>query len=149
MILSGRSLSDLRKRLTVRGAFYAGSHGIEISGPGVRFVHQSAYLARPVLNRILQYLKEELGSCEGVCIEEKPYSFALHYRSAAKETVSLARESLYRMIKNNPVYRRSFTVLRGKKVLELLPPGSWGQRRSRALYYEAVEWKLSANLRRR
>ena len=124
VVLSGRSLSDLRKRLSIRGAFYAGSHGVEISGPGIRFAHQSASLAKPVINRILQNLKEELGNCEGVYIEEKPYSFALHYRNAAKETTSLVRESLYGMIKNNPVYRRSFTILRGKKVLELLPSGS-------------------------
>ena len=109
VVLSGRSLSDLRKRLSIRGAFYAGSHGLEISGPGIRFAHQSACLAKPVINRILQNLKEELDGCEGVIIEEKPYSFALHYRNAAKETISLVRESLYRMIKNNPVYRRSFT----------------------------------------
>jgi trehalose 6-phosphate phosphatase len=124
VILSGRSLSDLRKRLSIRGAFYAGSHGVEISGPGVQFVHRSVSSAKPVINRILQDVKEELASCEGVYIEEKPYSFALHYRNAAKETASLVRESLYRMIKNNPAYRRSLTILRGKKVLELLPSGS-------------------------
>jgi trehalose-phosphatase len=127
VILSGRSLSDLRKRLTVRGAFYAGSHGIEISVPGIRFVHQSANLKRPAINLILQNLKEELRSCEGVRIEEKPYSFALHYRNAARETVPLVREALYRMIKSNPAYRRSFTILRGKKVLELLPSVTWNK----------------------
>jgi trehalose 6-phosphate phosphatase len=127
MILSGRSLSDLRKRLSVRGAFYAGSHGIEISGPDIRFVHQSAPLAKPAINRILQNLKEELGSYEGVRIEEKPYSFALHYRNVAKEIIPLVRKSFYRMIKNNPVHRRYFTILRGKKVLELLPSGFWNK----------------------
>src|SRR5512145_1851450 len=126
-ILSGRSLSDLRRRLHLRGAFYAGSHGLEISGPGIRFVHQSARLAKPAINNILQDLKKELDGCEGVRIEEKPYSFALHYRETKNDIVPFIRRTFYRMTQNNPANRRTFAVMRGKKVLEILPRISWNK----------------------
>lgn len=126
-ILSGRSLSDLRKRLSVHGVFYAGSHGLEISGPGIRFAHKGARSAKPALDSILRSLQKEINGCEGVLIENKSYSFALHYRNAAKETVPFIRKLFYSMITKKPGYAQSFTVMRGKKVLELLPRVSWNK----------------------
>jgi trehalose 6-phosphate phosphatase len=126
-ILSGRSLSDLRKRLSVRGAFYAGSHGLEISGPGIQFVHKDAHLAKPVLDNILRAIQEQLDGCEGILIENKPYSFAIHYRNAATETVPFMRKLFYSVITREPADAQSFTVMKGKKVLELLPRVSWNK----------------------
>ena len=124
-ILSGRSLSDLRKRLSIHGAFYSGSHGLEISGPGIRFTHKSARFAKPAIDAVRHNLTEEIACCEGITIETKPYSFALHYRKAAKEIVPFVRESFYRMIAKDTAHARSLTVIKGKKVLELTPNVSW------------------------
>jgi trehalose-phosphatase len=126
-VLSGRSLSDLRSRFSMDGLFYVGSHGLEISGPGVRFVHQNAYSAGPVINYILQNLKKELNGYEGIFIEEKPYSLAVHYRNVPKSIVPFVRKTFYRMAAGNPVYRHSLSIIKGKKVLELLPSGSWNK----------------------
>lgn len=41
-ILSGRSLSDLRARVGIREAIYAGCHGLELEGPGFSFRHPEA-----------------------------------------------------------------------------------------------------------
>ena len=126
-ILSGRSLSDLKKRLSLRGAFYAGNHGLEISGPDIRFIHQGARLLKPALNNILRKLQKEINGCEGLLLENKSYSFALHYRNAAKETVPFIRKLFYSVITKEPAYAQSFTIMRGKKVLELLPKVSWNK----------------------
>ena len=126
-VLSGRSLSDLQKRLSIRGAFYAGSHGLEISGPALRFIHKNARVAKPALDMIMRNLQEKIDSREGVLIEKKPYSFALHYRDAAKEIVPFIRKAFHDTIKKESAYERSFIVMRGKKVLELLPRVSWNK----------------------
>jgi trehalose 6-phosphate phosphatase len=126
-ILSGRSLSDLRKQLSIHGVFYSGSHGLEISGPGIRFTHKSARLAKPAIDAIRSNLTEKINGCKGIIIEKKPYSFALHYRDAAKEIVPFVRESFLRMIAEKAAYAESLTVIKGKKVLELTPNVSWNK----------------------
>ena len=40
--VSGRDLADLRGRVGVADAIYAGCHGLEIEGPGLRFRHPEA-----------------------------------------------------------------------------------------------------------
>ncbi|MBA4389911.1 MAG: trehalose-phosphatase [Syntrophus sp. (in: bacteria)] len=125
--LSGRSLSDLRKRVSVRGAYYAGNHGLEISGPGIRFAHKDARLAKPVIDAIRRDLTGELGAFHGILIENKRFSFALHYRGAAASVVPPIRKSFYRRIAAELTHARSITVIRGKKVLELVPRVSWNK----------------------
>jgi trehalose-phosphatase len=126
-ILSGRLLSDLRKRLSVHGIFCAGNHGLEISGPGIRFTHKGARSAKPALDSILRNLQKQINGYEGVLIENKSYSFALHYRNAAKETVPFIRKLFYSVITKESAYAQFFTIMRGKKVLELLPRVSWNK----------------------
>ncbi len=124
-ILSGRSLFDLKKRLSLRGIFYAGSHGLEISGPGMRFVHKEAVLLKPVINDIMLNLKKTIGNHKGIIIEEKPYSFALHYRNAAKNVIPFVRESFFATLIKEAGHRQSLNSMEGKKVLELMPRVSW------------------------
>lgn len=124
-VLSGRSLADLKKRLSLRGIFYAGNHGLEISGPGIRFTHKGACLAKPSLDSTFGNLQKEIGGREGVLIENKSFSIALHYRNAPKETIPLIRKLFYSVIVKEPAYAQSFAVMKGKKVLELLPRVSW------------------------
>lgn len=126
-IASGRSLADLRKRAPVRGVFYAGSHGLEISGPGIRFVHKGVPPAQPVINALYRDLMEQTEGCAGVVIEKKPYSFALHYRGAGKGDVLFLRRLFEWKMAEQPNYRQLVTVVRGKKVLELVPRVPWNK----------------------
>src|SRR5262245_28400040 len=62
-IISGRRISDLRER-TLAGAtiFYAGVHGLEMEGPGLRYVHPSVGLATPTLGVLVHELREATNS---------------------------------------------------------------------------------------
>ena len=53
-ILSGRSLSDIRKRVPIKDIYHAGSHGLEISGPGIRYVHPGAVAAKFIIDKVRQ-----------------------------------------------------------------------------------------------
>src|SRR5687767_15183417 len=47
-IISGRRITDLRQRVpAVHSVFFAGLHGLEIEGPGLRFAHNAVALAAP------------------------------------------------------------------------------------------------------
>ena len=41
-VMSGRSLSDLHKRVEIPGLIYSGDHGLEIEGASFRFRHPAA-----------------------------------------------------------------------------------------------------------
>ncbi len=125
-LISGRSLADLRKRASLPGVFYAGSHGLEISGPGIRFVHEKARLARPVIDALYRELTEETACWEGVLVEKKPFSCAVHYRAAADEIIPSLRKSFRAKVEAQPDHRL-LTVLRGKKVLEVVPQAAWSK----------------------
>jgi trehalose-phosphatase len=76
-VISGRALEDVRERVGLTGLFYAGNHGLEIEGPGIRWAHPSAVgldLA------IRQTLEEELREFPGLLIEHKKLGVAVHYR---------------------------------------------------------------------
>jgi trehalose-phosphatase len=125
VIISGRSLQDLRRRTCLRGVYHAGSHGFEISGPGVRFVHEAARSSKPILDAIRADLESVIGACEGVSMENKPYSIALHHRAAGRATALSLRSLLRERLTAHADGARRLKIIRGKKVLEIVPRVSW------------------------
>ncbi|HRK61409.1 MAG TPA: trehalose-phosphatase [Candidatus Omnitrophota bacterium] len=79
-IVSGRQLKDLKRKLRVPGIILAGSHGLEWNIRADRDLSRFKKLKklqnqwRPVLRRI-----------KGVSIENKPFSFVVHYRRASRK----------------------------------------------------------------
>ncbi|HAR97015.1 MAG TPA: trehalose-phosphatase [Deltaproteobacteria bacterium] len=126
-ILSGRPLADLEKRISIQGAYYAGSHGLEIKGPGMRYIHEPALSVKPVIDKIRHNLALEIERLPGVRIEEKPFSFALHYRGVPNRIASMAQKAFYGVVETIPADAPPCTVMAGKKVLELVPCPSWNK----------------------
>jgi trehalose-phosphatase len=126
-ILSGRPLADLEKRISIQGAYYAGSHGLEIRGPGMRYIHEPALSVKSVIDVIGRNLAREIEGLQGVRIEEKPLSFALHYRGVPNHIASMAQKAFYRVVETLPADTPPCTVMPGKKVLELVPCPAWNK----------------------
>jgi trehalose 6-phosphate phosphatase len=111
VVISGRSLSDVRARLTdLELAGVIGNHGLE---PG----HATRTLERTV-EHWKAVLAEELADLPGVVIEDKHYSIAVHYRRARRK--GLARASIARALARLDDVR----IVGGKQVVNLLPPGA-------------------------
>lgn len=123
-ILSGRTLSDVKKRVQMKNICFGGNHGLEISGPGLRYIHPDALRRNTMLNKICRTLQSSIGAMDGVFIEKKKFGFSLHYRVADKESKALIRKIFYRVIAESPD-PQSFSILRGKKVLEMVPKIFW------------------------
>jgi trehalose-phosphatase len=128
--VSGRGLRDLKRRVGVPGAYYAGSHGLEISGPEARFVHAGAVVARPAIDALCRDVKRAIDAWEGVTIEKKAYSFAVHYRNAAKGAGPFLHGLLGYEVASRPACREFATIVRGKKVLEVVPLVRWDKGRA-------------------
>lgn len=120
-ILSGRSLEDVRERVGVDGAYYAGNHGLEIEGPGVHRTHPEAAATIPVMQRLAAALQRTVGQVPGVIVEEKGISLSVHYRAAAEEDHDKVRDLTFWIAGAEDRVR----LTEGKRVVEVRPDVDW------------------------
>lgn len=123
-IISGREIKDIKNKIKLRRIYYAGNHGLQIEGPGIKFVHPQALKFRHFLQKIKVSLINELSSIEGVGIEDKRYTLSIHYRnvnpSDLREFRKIVNNLLSGLKKENKIKIKS-----GKKVIEVHPPLNW------------------------
>ena len=112
-VVSGRRVADVRRRVRVSGVRYIGLHG----GEGENGRPQESEISRSV-RRLRRAVEAKLAGLEGVWVEDKFISFAVHYRSAPGAAVRKARAVACELLV--PVQRK-FRVMEGKKVWEILP----------------------------
>ena len=125
-ILSGRSLSDIKKMVGIRKIYYGGNHGLDISGPDVRYTHPKALLAKSIISDVKHLLKKEIANIEGAWFEDKKFTMSLHFRSVSKKNIVFVKKVFYKVIAEF-LDTKILTVIKGKKVLELIPDASWNK----------------------
>jgi len=128
-ILSGRSLLDIKKRVGIKKIYYGGNHGLDISGPGVRYTHPKAISAKPIINHVKQQLQKKIKDIKGAWLEDKKFTLSLHFRSVKTEGIPYVKKVVYN-VADEFLEKKSFAVIKGKKVLELVPHVSWNKGRA-------------------
>lgn len=133
-VVSGRDLDDVRARVGVDEAFYAGSHGFDIAGPGgSRHRHPEALLRVGALDAAEAELAARLRGLPGARLERKAFSLALHHRLVADELLPRLRAAVDAVRAAQPGLR----VQAGKKVFDFQPDVAWHKGR-------AVQWLMAA-----
>lgn len=125
-ILSGRSLSDIRQRVGIKGIYYGGNHGLDISGPDIRYTHPKALLAKPVIRDVKYLLEKELSGIKDAWLEDKTFTISLHFRSVKTEDIPRVKRVFYNVV-DKFLEKKLLAVIKGKKVLELVPDVLWGK----------------------
>lgn len=120
-IVSGRAREDVEARVGVPGIVYAGSHGLEISGPGMS--HQVAADARPALERAAAAATDVLARFPGTTLERKDFGVAVHYRALTSGSPEALEAAVSDIAGGEPTLR----MIRGKKVFELRPAVDWNK----------------------
>ena len=123
-VVSGRSLKDIRKRTGLKGITYAGNHGLEIQGPGIRFTAPGAAGIKKVMGRLAKQLKREFREIKGVIVEDKGFSISVHFRMVKKSEEGTVATAL-REVTAPYESKKKITVMTGKKIWELRPPVKW------------------------
>jgi trehalose 6-phosphate phosphatase len=133
-VISGRSLSDIKKRVGIRGIAYAGNHGLELEGPGFRHRPRIPTSYRSMLAGLRRSLGRASNSVDGIRIENKGLCLTFHYRHVGKSDIARAK-ALFVEIVGPSLTRGDVKVGWGKKILELRPPVDWNKG-------HAVRWML-------
>ncbi|GGM44350.1 trehalose-phosphatase [Longimycelium tulufanense] len=112
-VISGRALRDLATLSRLPAEVHlVGSHGSEFD---VGFVHALDPAARGLHRRLRAELERIITGAEGVLLEEKPASLAVHVRRAAPEV----GEQVLDAIRSGPCLWDGVQVTEGKAVIEL------------------------------
>ncbi len=131
-IVSGRDRKDVRQRVGLDQLVYAGSHGMDISGPGgLRMVHDGARQRLGELDAAEGDLRSRLAGLPGAQVERKRLAVAVHYRNVAAGQVGQVEAAVSQVHAGLPGLVRTA----GKKVFELRPDVPWHKGR-------AVLWLL-------
>lgn len=126
IVLSGRALSDIKKRIGIRKIYYGGNHGLDISGPNLRYTHPKALTSKLAIEHVTRRLKKAITNIEGAWLENKKFSVSLHFRSVKKENIPLIKK-VFHAVANESIEGKRLNVIKGKKVIELVPNVSWNK----------------------
>jgi trehalose 6-phosphate phosphatase len=119
-VVSGRDLQNVRALVGLDTVYYAGSHGFDMAGPeGWRTVLESGKARLADLDRAESELRDALGGVDGVIIERKAFSIAVHFRKVRSEDIDLAAEAVRGVMSRYGSLRTST----GKKVFDIKPRG--------------------------
>jgi trehalose-phosphatase len=125
-IISGRDRRDVEYRAGLEGIIYAGNHGLDIAGKGRRRTLPEAEEALDDVDQAEEELKQSVGDLDGVVLERKRYSIAVHYRQVqSQSTVERVRQAVADLQEKTGLRQRG-----GKKVLELEPDIDWDKGRA-------------------
>lgn len=126
VIVSGRGIPDLRRRVRVPGIRFVGHHGLVYHAPG----HRLRWLGHRVpVTQVKQWarvLASAAAGARGALVEFKRWTVAVHDRSVLPAARGHLRRRVLRALKPWR-HRRTLMLIRGKCVLEARPSGSWNK----------------------
>lgn len=132
--VSGRAAAEARRLVGIDELAYAGNHGLELLLPGEEQprLHPSLLGDEGAAAEFVAGLSDAELTAAGLRLEDKGPIQALHWRGADDEATAEARAEKFAAAAE----RAGLRTRRGRKVLELRPPGAVGKG-------EAVEALLS------
>lgn len=141
-VISGRQLAELKSLVGIEGIYYSGNHGLEIEGPGLKYINPQAEEACPTMQDLAAQLTPALRNIEGVIIQDKGLSVSVHYRLAKPEKEDAVTSAVKRITAPH-VDKGEIRVYPMKKVWEIRPPVNWDKGKA----VEFIGHEIKANLK--
>jgi trehalose-phosphatase len=139
-IVSGRSLKDLQRRISIAGIGLAGNHGFEIQWKKKKWMHPVAHTSRPFTQRMLRRIQARLKGIPDILIENKGATGSIHYRNIPTTGAAKVRKVVRQIFYSGQ--STGLLLTRGKKVFEIRPVAPWNKG-------EAILWILKHFLPKR
>jgi trehalose 6-phosphate phosphatase len=124
VIVTGRSMQDIRRLVPVDKIEFAANHGFHIYQKGHEWIHPLAVTGIQELTKLHTILCTALAKFPKASVENKQMTLSIHYRNVASQNVrSLGSLVIKTVLSFDPTLR----MTRGKKVLEIRPQIDWGK----------------------
>ena len=131
-VVSGRALADVSDKVGVPGLVYAGNHGLEIDGPGIRYLHPDIEAILPTIEQADREITGALAEMPGAFVENKTLTLTVHFRQTPAEHHDAVASAFYDAA-NSLVSDGVCRVTAAKSALELRPAVDWHKGRALAL----------------
>lgn len=138
-VISGRQLSDLEKRVGIRGLVYVGNHGLEMKARKWRWVHPGAKRFQSVVKKVIAELEPRTRAIDGAVLENKTFGLSLHYRLVPKKKIPALYASFNKAIEPWISHKKA-RCAEGKKVWEVRPPFDWSKGTAVLKLLERYRW---------
>lgn len=121
-IITGRSLKEIKKIISIPEIILAGNHGFEISSLWDSWVHPEAKEFQKVISQLAASLEGVLRPFPGAWVENKGLTLSVHYRLVKEKDEEKIKSVFYDTIRG---HKEKIRVTLGKKVLEIRPNIPW------------------------
>mmetsp|Transcript_22508 Transcript_22508/g.25322 ORF Transcript_22508/g.25322 Transcript_22508/m.25322 type:complete len:294 (-) Transcript_22508:273-1154(-) len=124
-IITGRSLEKIQDFLQLDNIYYAGSHGMDIIGPSLRYRVGEEYetIIRD-LRSLFSNTFQEIQGLQEVLIESTNFTLSVHYRTLDPQYHKVLRESVEEILEK---HNDSVRLCHGKMVYEIRPVFRWAK----------------------
>ena len=118
-IVSGRGLNDLREKFDSPPGFLVGNHGLESIHSGDQKLEAFRDSCKKWKNYLVNAFTKKNGNLDGIEIEDKTYSIAIHYRKSRAKR--LAKTTILEALNELTPSPR---IILGKCVVNIIPTGA-------------------------
>ncbi|XP_076949428.1 putative trehalose-phosphate phosphatase H [Bidens hawaiensis] len=142
-IVSGRCRDKVYNFVRLAELYYAGSHGMDITGPSMGLKNtksSSSVLCQPaseylhMIDEVYGLLVEEIKSTAGAKVENNKFCLSVHFRCVEEKKWSKLAGQVRSVLKNYPKLRRT----QGRKVLEIRPTIKWDKGKALEFLLESL-----------
>jgi trehalose-phosphatase len=123
-VISGRSLSDVKSKVGVKGLVYGANHGLEWEIKGRRFLAKIPDVFQQNLPGFHKQLTSLCRRYKGSFLEHKGLTVALHYRRVAKELHKAFKDQAA-LILQPYAEAKILNTINGKKIIDIRPNANW------------------------
>lgn len=121
-VISGRALEDLETKVGLP-VIYAGNHGLEIRGKGLRYTAPLDASVEAQLLDCCELLRARLERFPGAWIEDKQRTASIHVRQLARSQVPALED----LVRTTIAGYRQLHLRCGKEVFEIRPNIAWNK----------------------
>ncbi len=122
-IVTGREIGSIKERIGISAMLIASDHGSEVwrgEELGVKYAGKNC----EHLKELAGDARGELGGVDGVVIEEKKYSVAIHYRMVDSSIRGSVKERVEKLT-DEYCKKYDWENMYGKELIEVRPSDSW------------------------
>lgn len=124
IIITGRSLEDIRRLISLDNILFATNHGFHTYQDGIEWVHPEARIASPKFLKLQEFLEQSLDQFREAFIENKQFTLSIHYRNVPVREKPSIKEVIRTTIRE---FDPTLIITQGKEVLEVRPRIEWGK----------------------
>jgi trehalose-phosphatase len=144
-IMTGRSFSNIKQIVNIKGMHFAANHGLEISGMKRGEIVPNVTGFVRTMKKISDDLNKVLLTVPGAWVENKSLTASVHYRNVPSSHVTelnrLVGEITLRYIEGGTI-----RLTRGNKVIEIRPNIAWDKGKAVRWMQKNIAKKRASNI---